>query len=479
MMELAVVGIAIQQQIQLSKRKKQQSPPPKQSTPPQSQQKPQVQPPQPQSQTQLNQPRQEKNLREKFKSKFNSSPQKKTPIPQSKLELYYKSLSQDKIISGYYQKLKQRKELTLKTLISSSTSSKPISLSSITKILESNISTISIKFLIDTNVIDVPISYVLNLTEVFDILKMTPIYKFNLNLPFNIYEPLSNTFDKYIQIELYDKNNNQVFNNKYYIVDVKIEGYSASQFNVTLYQFEDKYIEMINDNDFEIFEDKTINEIQGYIQGKYGLNLNISDDTKNQHLTITKFSNVNQIEFLRVLTYYTVNKNGIDVFYKSFIKNNTLHFIHNQMNNEIIIDRNYLEFFSKADWIDYNSIIFVNDINYSFHILNVFDETLDIKNYSMLDKYKSSCKQRYIIFNDFNVNIPPEINEINYMKWIKNNIKKMKVVSLDNVIINNLNIFSKIRISDTTTEFLCIGYVINTNISSFGEVSNNIKIFVV
>lgn len=475
MIGLALVGIAIQQQIQSSKKKK-QSPPPKPQIPPQ--QKPQTQPTQPQQKPQIQQ-KQNKNLREKFKSKFNSSPQKKTSIPQSKLESYYKSSTYDKIISGYYQKLKQRKELSLKTLMSSSRSSKPVSLSSLTKILESNISTISVKLLIDTNIINVPISYVMNLSEVFDILKMTPIYVFNLNLPFSIYEPLSKTLDKYIQIELFDKNNNRIFINKYYIVDVKSEGYSENQFKVTLYQFEDKYIEMLNDNNFYLFENKTIDEIQEFIQRKYNMKLNISDDTKNQHLTITKYSNVNQVEFLRILPYYTVNKNGIDVFYKSFIKNNTLYFIHNQINNEITIDKNYLELFSKSELIDNNSVIFVNNINYSFNVLNVFDETLNIKDYNILDKYKSLSKQNYFIFNDFTVNTLPEINEINYMKWIKNNIKKVKVILLDNVVLNNLNIFSKIRISDTTIEFLCIGYVINTNISAFGEVNNSIKIYVV
>jgi hypothetical protein len=49
-------------------------------------------------------------------------------------------------------------------------------------------------------------------------------------------------------------------------------------------------------------------------------------------------------------------------------------------------------------------------------------------------------------------------------------LKKIKSVNLDNVIINDFSIFSKLRFEDSSREFIIIGYDLVTKIDSMGNI---------
>lgn len=429
-------------------------------------------------------------IRERFLRRHYPTPRTPKPFYKSykpktynfgKLMLDYTTYTTSrKIISDIYTKLKNRSQTNLKTVTSKTPETKLTK--PVIHIVGSKVSRIKIKLLINGVETEIHSIFINQILEKFDILRMTPIYIFEFNLPFNIYDLLEKTYDKYIQIEMYDSSNNRLYFNTFYIIDTKINSKSESSYNVNIYQLENKYIQLLNDYNFYLFENKTINEILEFIQNKYGLNLSTTNDIKTIHLTIPKYSNINLIEFLRILTYYSQNKKYGNVFYKQFIRDKTIYFIHDRQElNTILLPNDVFSYFSLREFQEINSLLFINRISYNITSLNQFEDKESNYKFQYIDNSKLyNGSTNYFIFNDYEgVNTLPEIMEMNYQKWIKNHLKKIKSVNLDNVIINDFSIFSKLRFEDSSREFIIIGYDLVTKIDSMGNIQNKITIYFV
>jgi len=217
----------------------------------------------------------------------------------------------------------------------------------------------------------------------------------------------------------------------------------------------------LNDYNFYYFEKKTIDEILNFISNKYGLKVSTTEDTKVLHLNIPKYSNINLVEFLKILSYYTQNKNSVESFYKSFLRNNTIYLIHNNYKYPtVVISQSTQPFSPIREYQDINSLLFLTKLNYQFYSLNQFEEKEIIQNFKLIDHDKLyNGPINYFVFNDYSdINTLPEINEINFQKWLRNNLKKIQSIDLMVTDIPNFSIFSKLKFENSQKIYTIVGY---------------------
>ena len=398
-----------------------------------------------------------------------------------KIPLSYSQYSlSGEVLSDIYKKLKNRQSNDLQT-ISSKSSVTTYSSPSIT-FTNTNIQKAKTKLIVDDTETEIQPLFFLQMIEQFDILKMTPVYSFEFLLPINIYEVLEKTYEKYLQFELYDSSNNRVYFNKFYIVDVQVKSISDSDYKVYIYQLENKYIQLLNDYNFYYFEKKTIDEILNFISNKYGLKVSTTEDTKVLHLNIPKYSNINLVEFLKILSYYTQNKNSVESFYKSFLRNNTIYLIHNNYKYPtVVISQSTQPFSPIREYQDINSLLFLTKLNYQFYSLNQFEEKEIIQNFKLIDHDKLyNGPINYFVFNDYSdINTLPEINEINFQKWLRNNLKKIQSIDLMVTDIPNFSIFSKLKFENSQKIYTIVGYELIIKNNQIGNISRSVKLYFV
>lgn len=387
-----------------------------------------------------------------------------------------------KIYSKYTGSLKSKVESQTKRTLSGSSKSTQTLKNEIGKQTHS----VNLELVIDNKPIKISKFFVSNILEKFDITRSTPVYNIILTLPVNIFEKFWNVTDKKVKISFENKKLSKLYERELFVVDIYIISQTRDYYTVDIVQLEDKYIRLLNDYDFEKFENKSQEEVQQQIQQKHSLKFIGSQDTRVPHREIIKFQDMNQVQFLRILTFYAINKQR-NTLYRQFVRDNTLFFIHQGIQKtDVIIPTTTIDSISSLESYERTSLILNNPLFYKYLVYNVYMNdkyTYDVNLFD--DKYfnrlKSKNSKVLTIFGDYDVYYP-EIFELQSQSELRRLLRYVYKIKTNNIQVDTLNLFSNVIVEDPYTkqkrEFLCVGYFTNIIFELSERVSIEQEIYV-
>ena len=329
------------------------------------------------------------------------------------------------------------------------------------KYLANNNINVTIEIIInDTKSIYVDPLHIKYFREYLTFTKYTNTYILRIVSPSShFYNDLLNKNNKIVvKVTIYNDNGNKLFENNYIplsivsnIVNVTNSGVgnnTSSIFDITMVS--ELFLKMYRNYTFRKYVNMTQEEILHDLQKSYNYTAKTTNTTIVTNDIIYKYSNMNDIDFLKYLSNIASSglsstTDSIFDIYHFYVHDNSLLSVNTNYfkNNPIVIDSQYVPFLKTTNYT-YNTVPQLTELltlSYDIEKINILTNSIT-KQSDIVDSghmYRSS----FTVFNDSNTLIELEMIKKNRKKF---NILQNTMIVVIPINIPNLTIFSYIKV---------------------------------